>query len=233
MTATQVKRTIQSLADPKRDKLSSRYFKTGPGQYGEGDVFAGLKAAQTKAIIRQHREMPLTEVKKLINDKIHECRSVALGILVWQFTKGGERQKKTIYDFYFKNVKGINNWDLIDGSAPKIVGPYLLDKNRAFLYQLAQSKNVWQRRIAIMATAAFIRENQLADTLKLAKILLQDPHDLIHKAVGWMLREVGKKDEKTLTAFLEKRTLAMPRTMLRYAIEKFPERKRQYFLKKR
>jgi len=225
-----IQKELKSKADPERAKHSVRYFKTGPGEYGEGDVFLGLKVPDIRKIVRKYSGMALTETEKLLHSKIHGERQVALLIWVNKFQKGDAELKKKIFDLYLKNTKWINNWDLVDLSAPKIVSQYLLDFDKKILYSLARSKNIWERRIAIMGTAEFIRNNQFNDTLKIAEMLLSDEHDLIHKAVGWMLREVGKRSFSAEEKFLTKYAAQMPRTMLRYAIEKFPEPKRKRYL---
>jgi len=212
----------------------SRFFKTGPGEYGEGDVFIGVKVPDKRRVARKYRSLPLDEVIKLLQSKIHDHRQTALFILVGQFQKAGPDLQKEIYQLYLDNTPHINNWDLVDCSAPKIIGAYLLDKaaERKILYRLAKSKSLWERRITILSTYTFIKGEQFADTLKIAELLLHDEHDLIHKAVGWMLREVGKRDQTEEEKFLKKHYREMPHTMLRYAIEKFPEEKRQHYLKK-
>lgn len=225
-----IKKEAGVLATPQRAQVLARYFKTGPGQYGEGDIFLGLTADQIKKLADKYRNISLENIRELLQDKIHEHRSIALGILSRQFDKADPEKKKTIYHFYLKNTKFINNWDLVDSSASNIVGAYLQDINRLPLYQLAKSKNLWERRIAIMSTLTFIRQNQFEDTLKISRILLKDPHDLIHKAVGWMLREVGKRNQGEEEKFLKKYADQMPRTMLRYTIEKFSPEKRKYYL---
>jgi 3-methyladenine DNA glycosylase AlkD len=224
---------LQKLKNPKQAQNLSWFFKTGKGQYGEGDVFLGIKVPeQRKLVNKYYKEITFPEVQKLLNDKIHEYRLVGLLILVAQYEKADPKAKEAILKFYLRNTKNINNWDLVDLSAYKIVGNYLLDKDRKILYTLAKSKNLWEKRIGIISTFAFIRVNQFQDTLKIAEILLPDKHDLIHKAVGWMLREVGKRDQKTEEEFLDEYGTQMPRTMLRYAIEKFEESLRQSYLKK-
>ncbi len=215
-------------ADPVRAAGAQRYFKTGPGEYGEGDIFIGLTVPQSRSIAKKYLALPLSEVQKLLASPIHEHRFIALEILIFKYERTDEQEK--IVNFYLKNKKHINNWDLVDTSASYILGNWLIDKDTTILYTLAHAKNLWERRIAIVATAAFIRNGQFADTLALAEILVRDTEDLMHKAVGWMLREVGKKSEKTLTAFLDTHVSHMPRTMLRYAIERFPEKKRKKYL---
>jgi 3-methyladenine DNA glycosylase AlkD len=226
----QIEKELRGLADPERAKLLAGFFKTGKGEYGEGNVFLGLTMPKIREVVKRHKELKLAEILKLLNSRIHEHRMAALLILVEKYKKGDEKEKQKIYEFYLKNAKKVNNWDLVDLSAPKITGPHLLNRNRAVLRRLAKSKNLWERRIAIISTAAFIRENDYSDTLEISEILLNDKHDLIHKAVGWMLREVGKKDQETEEKFLRKHYKKMPRTMLRYAIERFDEKKRKFYM---
>ncbi len=227
-----VKKALSLKIDKNQAVHLQRFFKTGKGQYGEGDVFWGIKVPEQRNIVKQFfKETDLKEIQELLNDKVHECRLTGLLILVAKFGKADKKEKQTIFKLYLKNYKNINNWDLVDLSAPNIVGTYLLDKDREILYQLAKSDNLWKKRIAVLATAAFIRKGQFFDTLKISEILLNDKHDLIHKAVGWMLREVGKRDKKAEIEFLEKFGTKMPRTMLRYSIEKFNPQEREYFLK--
>lgn len=215
------------LADPKKAKTSAWFFKTGPGEYGEGDKFLGLNTPQMRTISRKYKDLPLPDIQKLIKSPYHEERSIAIQILVLQYPKN----QKVIYDFYLKNTEFINNWDLVDISAPKIVGEYLLDNPRDILFKLVTSKNLWDRRIAIISTFAFIYKKDPKLTLQISKLLLKDKHDLIHKAVGWMLREIGKRcGEKHLTGFLDENVRIMPRTTLRYAIERFTEKKRLKYL---
>ncbi len=231
MTAKDLVRELTKLKNPNRSKGESRFFKTGPGEYGEGDIFWGVPTANKRKLAREYKDLPLSEIKKLLTSPIHDQRVVALVILTIKYPKATPQEQKQIYHFYLNHTKHINNWDLVDISAPQIIGTYLLDKNRSILYKLARSKSLWERRISVLATFAFIRNNDFTDALKISKILLTDQHDLIHKATGWMLREMGKKDQKLLEDFLNKYTLKMPRTMLRYGIEKFSEDKRQYYLK--
>lgn len=222
------------MSDPERAKNSGRFFKTGKGEYGEGDIFLGIKTPDSRKVAKKYQDLTLSELQELLKSKIHTYRSVALFILVQKYQKGDDKTKKAIYRFYLKNTKHVNNWDLVDISAPKIVGYYLLDhpKEKKILYKLARSDDLWEKRISILATLAMIKSKQFSDTFKIAEILLHDPHDLIHKAVGWMLREVGKIDQKQEEVFLKKYYREMPRTMLRYAIERFEEKKRQSYLKK-
>lgn len=220
---------LKSLADPERATHSQRYFKTGKGEYGEGDVFLGLNMGQQRQISKKYKEIDLADVQKLLNSDIHEQRMIGVLILVDKFSKS--ENGKEIFDFYVANAKRVNNWDLVDLSAPNIVGSYLLNKSKDILYKLAKSKNLWERRISIISTFAFIGRNELEDSLKLAEILLKDKHDLIHKAVGWVLREIGKRDEKVLEDFLKTHYEKIPRTTLRYAIERFEEGRRKNYLK--
>ena len=212
----------------------SRFFKTGPGQYGEGDLFLGITVPESRKIAIKYSNIKLTDTSELLKNKYHEVRLVALLILVHQYKHSkNEASKKIIYNFYLKNTKFINNWDLVDLSASYIVGNYLINKDRKILLKLAKSKNIWERRIAIISTFAFIYKGESDWTFHIVKILLNDTHDLIQKACGWMLREVGKRvSEIDLTSFLDRYGSQMPRTMLRYSIERLPEKKRLYYLHK-
>lgn len=229
-SAVDIKRALQKQADPNKALVSARFFKTAKGQYGEGDVFIGVTVPEQRQIAKRFIGVGLSDIKKLLDSKIHEHRLTGLFILVYQFQKAKEVDRKNIYNFYLKNKNQVNNWDLVDSSASYIVGEFLMDQDRLKLYTLARSKNMWDRRIAIVATHAFIKKGDLVDTFKISEILLQDKEDLLHKAAGWMLREAGKKDQKKLEVFLKKHTRAMPRTMLRYAIERLPEKKRKMYL---
>lgn len=226
-----LKKELKSKADPKRAKLLQGFFKTEAGEYGEGDIFLGVTVPETRKIARKFEDIKFSEIKKILTSKIHEERLVALLILVHNFQMGGDDERKKIFQFYLANTKKINNWDLVDLSAHKIVGVYLLNRSRDVLYKLAYSKNLWEKRISIISTFAFLKNNDFEDILNISEILLNDKHDLIHKAVGWALREVGKKSLKTEEKFLKKHYGKMPRTMLRYSIERFPERKRRAYLK--
>jgi len=226
----ELEKELNLLADKERAALCQRYFKTGKGEYGEGDVFLGITSKNQRQIAKKFKELKISEVQELLNSKVHEKRQIALFVLVEKFKKADETEKKDIFEFYLKNAEKINNWDLVDLSAPNIIGTFLLDKERKVLYGLAKSDNLWEKRISIISTAAFIRNNDFEDTIKISEILLKDKHDLIHKAVGWMLREIGKRDEDCLIRFLNKNYKEMPRTMLRYAIEKFDEEKRKDYL---
>lgn len=232
-TAKDLIKSLQKLKNPEKAKILSRFFKTGPGQYGEGDIFWGLVVPLQRQVAKEFSDLNLQEIASLLKSPVHEVRLTALFILCGQFKKGDEDLRERIYKLYLKNVANINNWDLVDLSAPNIVGIYLLDKDREVLYRLAQSKTLWERRISMLSCFSFIRQNDFGDAIKIAKILLSDKHDLMHKAVGWMLREVGKRDQKLLESFLDENISDMPRTTLRYAIEKFPENKRKIYLNKK
>lgn len=232
-TAAQVKTAIQHVSDAKRAASLQWFFKTGKGEYGYGDKFVGVTVPKLRVVAKAFATLPTTEITKLLTSRIHEHRMVALFILVAQFTKSPERQRRELYDYYLAHTHNINNWDLVDLSAPKIVGGYLIDKDKSILYSLARSASLWERRIAVLATSAFINRGDYADIVAIAQLLLADKSDLIHKAVGWMLREVGKKDLSVLTDFLDKYCTQMPRVMLRYSIEKLPQRQRQNYLSRR
>ncbi len=221
---------LNRQADTKKAKVYQRFFKIGKGQYGEGDKFIGLTVPQLRTVAKKYSSLPLSLVKKLLQSEIHEYRLTALLILVDQYQESDDKNQKKIVDFYLAHTRYINNWDLVDLSADKILGGYLKRKNKSILYKLARSKNLWERRIATIATFYFIKNNQFEETLKISEILLSDKQDLIHKAVGWMLREVGKRDQKVLESFLQEHYKSMPRTMLRYAIERFDEKKRKFYL---
>ena len=227
----EVKKLLKKLGNPKHAAVSQRFFKTGPGEYGEGDIFIGIRVPVLRKLVRQFKDLPVSEVGILLRSPIHEERLLAILLFVHIFKNGDDGVQKIIYELYLKSTEFIDNWDLVDASAEHIVGAYLRNKSRRPLYRLAKSKNLWERRIAIMATFHFVKHHEFYETLKIASILLCDRHDLIHKATGWMLREIGKRDLKTEETFLKEHYKRMPRTMLRYAIEKFPEEKRQRYLK--
>ncbi|OGK47890.1 DNA alkylation repair protein [Candidatus Roizmanbacteria bacterium RIFCSPLOWO2_01_FULL_40_13] len=229
----ELRKDLHKLANPEKAKLLQRFFKTGKGEYGEGDIFLGIMVPQQRKIACKYKNLKLSEIQRLLQSKIHEERLTPLFILVEQYKKADYADKKKIFDFYLKNTKNINNWDLVDLSAPRIVGEYLFDKDKTILYELVKSENFWERRIAVLATFYFINKNQFADALKVGELLLEDNHDLIHKATGWMLREIGKRDQKAEEGFLSKYCKIMPRTMLRYAIERFSESMRKYYLGKK
>ena len=222
---------LLQLANEQIAEHSQRFFKTGKGEYGEGDIFLGIRVPLLRKLVKKYRGISITEVRKLLHSKFHEERLLAVLMLVQLFKSGDESVQKQVYDLYLENTEFINNWDIVDISASNIVGAHLYEKDKAPLYDLVQSKNLWERRIAIIATFYFIRQNEFDDTLKLAKILLNDKEDLIHKAVGWMLREVGKREIEFEEEFLQEHYKIMPRTMLRYAIEKFPETSRKMYLR--
>ena len=231
MAVQEIRARLRKLGDKERAKNSQWFFKTGPGEYGEGDRFLGIKVPELRKLAKEYQGIPLTEVTQLLESPIHEERLLALLILVCAFSKGDEPTQEKIYHIYLNNTQYINNWDLVDASAEHIVGAFLNDKSKKSLYDLARSSDLWERRIAIMATFHFIKEGEFTETLKIAQMLLSDKEDLIHKAVGWMLREVGKRHLATEEHFLKEHYKKMPRIMLRYAIEKFPEPKRQRYLK--
>jgi 3-methyladenine DNA glycosylase AlkD len=226
--------TIQSqlaaLSNPEDAQFLQGFFKTGPGQYGAGDRFRGIRVPELRKLARAHQDISLTDAERLLHSAYHEDRLLALLILVGQFAEGDEATRADIYARYLSHTRWINNWDLVDASAPYIVRAYLSDRSPAPLYQLARSRSLWERRIAVLATFHFIRRGRFDETLAIAEMLLPDREDLIHKAVGWMLREVGKRDLSREEAFLRAHCRQMPRTMLRYAIEKFPQDKRRRYL---
>ena len=228
----QLKKELKELSNSKQAKNLQRFFKTGKNEYGEGDIFLGVKVPIQRKIAAKFQNLSLKDIEKLFGSKIHEHRMTSLFILISKYEKADEREKKIIFNFYLKNIKNINNWDLVDISAPKIVGDYLMEKPKEILYKFAKSKNLWKKRIAIISTYAFIKNNEFDDALKISEILIADKQDLIQKAVGWMLREIGKRDQKIEEKFLKKYYLKMSRTMLRYAIERFDENKRKFYLKK-
>jgi len=224
-----LKKELESLKDAEKAKNLQRFFKTGKGQYAEGDIFLGVIVPKQRKVASQYRHLSLSDIQKMLSSKIHEHRLTALFILIHKYQRADDKEKRGIVDFYLRNSKNINNWDLVDLSAPNILGDFLLNKNRKILYKLAKG-HLWEKRIAVLASFAFIRKNDFKDSLKIAEILLKDKHDLIHKAVGWMLREIGKQNQDIEEKFLKKHCKTMPRTMLRYAIEKFPESKRKTYL---
>ena len=228
MTAVEIQTVLTSLEDPAKAEHAQKFFKTGPGEYGEGDLFRGIRVPVLRQTARRFRKLPLREAMELLQSPFHEDRFVALCVLVYLYNAG---RRKEVYRAYLDHTRYVNNWDLVDTSAHKIVGPYLLNRVRRPLYALAVSRSLWERRIAILSTYFFIKRNQFADTLALSEILLGDSHDLIHKATGWMLREVGKRDELLLLNFLDLHYRSMPRTMLRYAIERLDKPRRQSYVK--
>lgn len=231
MKLTALKSEIRKLGNKRKAKLLKRFFKTGPGEYAEGDIFMGINVPVLRNLAKRYQKLPLDETLRLLKSKIHEERLLSLLILILKYRQADLPGKEKIYKAYLNHAKYINNWDLVDVTAKHIIGAFLSGKDKAPLYKLVNSDSLWERRIAVLSTFHFIANNDFSDSLKIAKILLLDQHDLIHKAVGWMLREVGKKDMDSEEGFLKKYRAAMPRTMLRYAIERFPESKRQTYLK--
>ncbi len=223
---------LRAQGSPARAQAAARFFKTGPGQYGEGDVFLGVSVPATRVIARAHSDLSLAELRTLLRSPVHEERMLALVVLVTQYARGDEAARAERFVFYLANLERVNNWDLVDTSAAPIVGAQVLTtRDRRLLPRLARSKVMWERRVAMVATFAFIRAGDAATALAIAELLLDDPHDLMHKAVGWMLREVGKRvDEDALRGFLERHAAAMPRTALRYAIERFSPAERKRWL---
>ncbi|MFA5992646.1 MAG: DNA alkylation repair protein [Candidatus Pacearchaeota archaeon] len=229
----ELRKELKSMANSQKAKDLQRFFKTGKGDYGEGDIFLGVVVPEQRKITKKYAQLNLEDIRNLLYSKIHEERLIALLILVDKYKKSNnESEKRKIFDFYLANSRNINNWDLVDLSAPNIVGDFLLNRKdeRKILYKLAKSENIWERRIAVLATFTFIRNHDFEDSLNLSESLLKDEHDLIHKAVGWMLREIGKRDENVLEEFLKRYYEKMPRTMLRYSIEKFSKERRQKYL---
>jgi 3-methyladenine DNA glycosylase AlkD len=227
---TSIAKELRDASDPARAVSSSKYFKTGKGDYGEGDVFIGLTVPQQRAIAKKYIDLPYKDIEDLLASHIHEFRMTGVMILVERF-KAQPDTRKAVYEFYMNQLRAVNNWDLVDESARDIVGAYLYDKTRKPLYTLARSRVLWERRVAIVATHYFILKHQFADTMAIAKILIHDKHDLMHKAVGWMLREVAKQNKTVVESYLRKHIRVVPRTTLRYAIERFPEQQRKAWLK--
>ncbi len=228
-TYQSVHEALLTVANPKKAQLLQGFFRTGKGEYGEGDQFLGITVPVQRQIAKQFKRLSQAEISKLLSSPIHEERLVALVILHFQFEAAEEATKAKIVDYYLAHTDRINNWDLVDISAEKILGEFLLNKPRDILYRLAKSSSLWEKRIAIVATLALIRNHQFDDTMSICELLMLDKHDLIHKACGWMLREVGKRDQQTLKAFLDLHAASMPRTMLRYAIEKFSAEVRTFY----
>jgi len=231
MKAKDLSKILRKLADPARAEHSLRFFKTGKGEYGEGDMFLGIRVPALREQVKKHRELSMDAALELLKSPYHEERLFALLLMADKFRKGTEKEKEAIYRLYLKNTKFINNWDLVDLSAHLIVGGWLENRDREPLRRLARSENLWERRIAIISTFQFIRKKDFDDAFAISSILVDDSEDLIHKAVGWMLREIGKRDIAAEKAFLKKHYRTMPRTMLRYAIEKFPEKERKAWLR--
>ena len=240
-TAASIRKHLRAAADPARVPVLQRFFRTGKGEYAEGDQFIGVTVPRIRAICRECRGASVTEIERLLQSPVHEDRLAALLLLVDAFTRARGRdsegrdsddRKREIYELYLANTHRINNWDLVDSSAPQIVGAWLRDRSKAPLTRLAKSAMLWERRIAMIATQDFIRQGQFDETFRIADLLIGDPHDLIHKATGWMLREAGKRDEAALRSYLDRQHARMPRTMLRYAIERLPERDRLAYLER-
>lgn len=230
LTARAVQRRLRAQADPVRAAGCARFFKTGPGEYGEGDRFLGLTVPAQRAVAREFRDLPLPQLETLLDSPIHEDRLVALEILVMQYERGDASQQAAVFRFYLAHTRGINNWDLVDTSARYIVGAHLFDRPRARVFRLARSKNLWERRIAMVATHEWVRRGDLTDAFAIAELLLDDRHDLMHKAVGWTLREAGARDRARLLRFLRDHYARVPRTALRYAIEHLPAARRKRIL---
>ncbi len=227
-----LKNEIKQKASPEKAKILSGFFKTGKGQYGEGDVFLGLTVPEQRLLAKKYQDLSIDDIGELIQNKIHEYRLVALLILVQKFNSANQEQKKKIFEFYVEHKDQVNNWDLVDLSADKIIGAWLINKDKKLIYNLANSENLWDKRIAMISTFYFIKKNKFEDALKIAEILIDDKHDLIQKAVGWMLREIGKRNQEIEEKFLDKHYKIMPRTMLRYSIERFDEQKRKHYMNK-
>ncbi len=230
LTARTAVRELRSLGNAEDARFLQRFFKTGEGEYGAGDVFLGIRVPATRQLAKQYRELSLTELAKLLHAKEHEARLLALIILTMQYKRADQDTQQQIFDLYLAHTSRINNWDLVDVSAPGIVGAHLYERDRVVLDELAASASLWERRIAVLATAWFIKRGDYQPTLRIARLLLKDEHDLIHKAVGWMLREVGKQDGAVLLGFLDRYARTMPRTMLRYAIEKLDAGQRARYM---
>lgn len=230
-TAAEVQARLQALGDPEDARFLQRFFRTGPGEYGEGDRFLGIRVPALRALVREYRGMALEEVAELLRSPWHEARLVALLLMADAYARGGEEARDAVYRLYLGGTRWINNWDLVDSSAPHVVGAHLEGRDRGVLEKLARSESLWERRIAILATQHFIRRGDFATTLRIAELLVHDRHNLIHKAVGWMLREVANRDRAAVEPFLRRHLAGMPRTMLRYAIEKFPPELRLRYLR--
>lgn len=232
MTAKKIHSLLEQLGNQSIAAHSQSFFKTGKGEYAEGDKFLGIRVPVLRKQAQTHKDLSIKETLLLLKSRFHEARLLALFMFVKKFTEGTEEQKTEIYNLYLQNMQYINNWDLVDSSAPYILGAYLEKRDKGVLYKLAVSEHLWERRIAIVATFHLIRRNDFSDVLAISEILLGDKEDLIHKAVGWMLREIGKRDLEILKSFLKKHYAEMPRTMLRYSIERFPEKERKAYLRR-
>ncbi|MEP7103967.1 MAG: DNA alkylation repair protein [Candidatus Dojkabacteria bacterium] len=231
--AEQIKSDLQKIANPEKSKNLSRFFKTGKGEYGEGDQFLGITVPDQRIIAKKYfKEATLEDVDILLKSPIHEHRLTSLFILCYKYTKSTEEYRKKIFDFYLDHLEFVNNWDMVDLSAERIIGEYLLDKDRSLIYKLAKSDHLWTQRVSILTTFQFIKNNDFADALKISEYFLTSKHDLIQKASGWMLKEIGKRDVKPLIEFLDNHYKEMPRTMLRYCIEKLSDTQRKHYLGK-
>ena len=233
MTVQDIQKRLKKLGNKKHAAISQKFFKTGPGEYGQGDIFIGVRVPVIRELVKEYSDVSVEDAALLLHSRVHEERLLALLLLVRMFSKGDEAIRSLIYGKYLANTEFVNNWDLVDASAEHIVGAYLMNRDKAVLYRLAESENLWERRISIMSTFHFVKRHEFSETLIISKMLLCDRQDLIHKATGWMLREIGKRHLPTEERFLKAHYQDMPRTMLRYAIEKFPEQKRQRYLKGR
>ncbi len=231
MKASEIENSLRSIGDRKTAQVLQRFFKTAPGEYGAGDVFVGIHVPKLRQLAREYQECSLAETARLLRSPVHEARLLALFLLVRAYKRGSVTLQERIFKLYLRNTRRVNNWDLVDASAEQIVGAHLSQRPRALLGNLAASQLLWDRRIAVIATFQFIKQGEFEETLRIAGLLLRDPADLIHKAVGWMLREIGKRDRLVEETFLQAHYRSMPRTMLRYAIEKFPEKLRQRYLR--
>ncbi|EOD01160.1 DNA alkylation repair protein [Caldisalinibacter kiritimatiensis] len=228
----EIKEELNKYIDKEKAEFLPKFFKSYPGGYGEGDLFIGVSVPNQRKVAKKFKDLSLEEIQNLLNEDIHEYRLTGLIILVDKYEKAkSDEDKQQIVDFYIKNIDRVNNWDLVDSTAYKILGPYLIYKDKSLLYEFANSGHLWKQRVAIIGTKYFISKGMYEDTLRISEILLKHQHDLIHKAVGWMLREVGNKDKEVEKEFLNKYYMKMPRTMLRYAIEKFEKEERQKYLK--
>jgi 3-methyladenine DNA glycosylase AlkD len=229
-TRTRLEKQLKAAANPERAVFSVRYFKTGKGEYGEGDIFLGIAVPVWRKIALQHRNLALTDVQRLLESRIHEHRAAALEILAAQYKRADEKLRRRIVKFYLSNTRYINNWDLVDGSCRPILGEHLKTHSRAVLDKLCRSRSLWERRIAVISTMSLIWVGELDDAYRISEALIEDKHDLMHKAVGWVLREAGRKDRGRLLAFLKTHYARIPRTALRYAIEHFPPHQRKKLL---
>ena len=226
-----LKKDLENLKDPEKAKILQRFFKTGKGEYGEGDIFLGIPVPKQRKIAKKYSNLTLSNIQSLLSSKIHEYRLVGLLVLIFKYKESNVKDKEKIFNLYLKNTNNINNWDLVDLSAHNIVGEYTyLKKDSKAIFSLAKSNNLWEKRIAMISTYAFIKKQEYNEALKIAEILIYDKHDLIHKVVGWMLREIGKRNQDIEEEFLKKYACNMSRTMLRYAIEKFNKKRRAYYL---